>query len=97
MLLKIVWSEADKAYEMHEISNIYTENDYLEAAIGKDKDSLQREIIVSEGQYWLNCKADAEFGDDGWEKAQVLTDTGFVLWEVENLDIELVKNEKVEA
>ena len=36
MILKIITSEADKAEEVYEISNYYTENDYLEAAIGKN-------------------------------------------------------------
>lgn len=94
MILKLIYSEIDNAYEFHEISNVYTENDYLECAIGKNKEALDRQIVVNEGQYWLNAKEDAEFGDDCWEVVQVLTDAGHVLWEVKNLDVELIKNEE---
>ena len=92
MLLKIVWSEADKATEVMEISNYYTENDYLEAAIGKNMTPGDREIIVNEGLIMINVNPDAE-GEDYWETIQVLSDGGFVLWETKNLDIELVKAE----
>ena len=93
MILKVVHSEADKAYEFHEISNIYTENDYMEGALQKNGEALDREIIVNEGQIWINVLPGAEFGDDTWEVVQVLTDAGSVLWEAKNLDIELVKTE----
>ena len=94
MILKIVWSEADKAEEVMEISNYYTENDYLEAAIGKNMSALDREIIVNEGEVWLNVKPDAEHGEDYWDEVVVLTDGGIELWKRKNLDIELVKQEK---
>lgn len=94
MILKIVWSEVDKAEEVMEISNYYCENTYLEAAIGKDKTSLDREIIVNEGEVWLNVQPDAEHGEDYWDEVVVLTDGGVELWKAKNLDIELVKKEK---
>ena len=93
MILKIVWSAADKAEEVMEISNYYAENDYLEAAIGKDKTSLDREIIVNEGEVWLNVNVDADNGEDHWEEVTVMTDGGVELWKTRNLDIELVKAE----
>ncbi len=93
MILKVVINEEDKIFELHEISCIYTEKGYLEGALKKDGTALEREIIVHEGQYWVNAKPGAEFGDDYWETIQVLTDAGSVLWEVKKLDIKLVKVE----
>ena len=94
MILKIVWSEIDKSEEVMEISKYYTENDYLEVAIGKNMCALDREIIVNEGEVWLNVKSDAEHGEDYWEEVVVLTDGGVELWKTKNLDIELVKQEQ---
>lgn len=93
MILKVVINEEDKIYEFHEISCIYTEKGYLEGALKKDGKALEREIIVHEGQYWVNAKPSAECGDDYWESIQVLTDAGSVLWEVKKSDIKLVKVE----
>ena len=90
MILKIIWSGQDKAEEVMEISNYYTENDYLEAAIGKDKTALDREIIVNEGEVWVNVNPGAEHGEDYWEEVVILTDGGVELWKTRNLDIELI-------
>lgn len=94
MILKIIWSEVDKVEEVMEISNYYSEGNYLEAAIGKDSSSLDREIIVNEGEVWLNVIAGAEHGEDYWEEVVVMTDGGVELWKAKNLDIELVKQEQ---
>ena len=94
MILKIVWSAVDKAEEVMEISNYYAEGNYLEAAIGKNMKAIDREIIVNEGEVWLNVKAGAENGEDYWEEVVVLTDGGVELWKRKNLDIELVRQEQ---
>jgi len=93
MILKIIWSEEDKCEDVMEISNYYSEDDYLEAAIGKDMTSGDREIIVSEGLVMINVLPDAE-GEDYWETIQVLSDSGFVLWETKNINLELIKQEQ---
>lgn len=97
MILKIIWSEVDKAEEVMEISNYYTENDYLEVAIGKNKTSLDREIIVNEGEVWINVKPDAEHGEDYWDEVVILTDAGIELFKTTNLDIEQIKQEQKEG
>jgi len=94
MILKIIWSREDKADEVMEISNYYSENDYLEAAIGRNKTSQDREIIVNEGEVWTMSKVDAEHGEDYWEEVIVMTDGGFELWKAVNFDIDLVKEEQ---
>lgn len=94
MILKIVWSKIDEAEETMEISNYYTEIGYLEASIGKNKTALDREIIVNEGEVWLNVKADAEHGEDYWDEVVILTDGGIELWKTTNLDIEQIKEEQ---
>lgn len=97
MIMKVIWSEIDKADEVMEISNYYTEINYLEVAIGKNKTQLDREIVVNEGELWINVKPDAEHGEDYWEEVIILTDGGFELYKTTNLDIEQIKEEQIEG
>lgn len=84
--MKIVWSEADKAEEVFEISGYYTEMDYVEAARGKDSSNAENEIILNNGQVWTMTAESAEEGDDAWEQVIIMSDTGFELFKAEKVN-----------
>lgn len=90
MILKIIWSKVDKCEEVMEISNYYAEDNYLEATIGKNMTSSDREIIVSEGLCNVNVLPGKD-GENCWEEVIVYSDNMVEIWKTKNLDIKLVK------
>lgn len=74
MILKIVWSKEDDAIDYMEIDHIYTETDYMEAAIGKNTTPGDREIILQNNEVWITMAPESDSGEDLWEEVVVYTD-----------------------
>lgn len=70
MILKITLSKEDNQTEAFQISNYYSEPNYLEADInGSGKDD--REIVLTEGLYLEQ--------EDNWERIEIMSDQGYPL------------------
>ena len=67
MILKIILSKEDNQTEVFQISNYYSEKDYLEADINEPGID-GRVIVLNEGLYYKE--------DDDWEEIEVLSDQG---------------------
>ncbi len=90
MIMKIIINPEDNMTEVCEISEYYTEPDYLEVVKGKEVNSGLKEIINQEGEIFIT--EDGE-GDNFWKEIIILTDAGFELLKIENLEWEEIQKE----
>ena len=90
MIMKIIINPEDEMVEVCEISKYYTENDYLEVIKGKETNPDLNEIIVSEGEIFIT--EDNE-GDNFWKEVIIMSDAGFELLKINNLDWEQIQKE----
>lgn len=74
MIMKIVWSLEDDAIDYMEVDHIYTEDGYMECALGKNKTAGDRQIIVQDNEIWITATPDAETGEALWEELYIYTD-----------------------
>jgi len=80
MLLKIIFSKEDNAFEIFEINNFYTEcNNYIECSFGKDADlnGELREIVLNNNKIEIN-NIDSDF-----DQLIITSDTGLELLNIE--------------
>ena len=90
MIMKIVISPEDKMIQVYEIARYYTESgNYLEVIAGKDVKGLNEIVLDGEGKYFDENTPE---GDEFWKELTIMSDAGFELLKIENLDWELVKN-----
>jgi len=90
MIMKIIINPEDNMVEVCEIAQYYTEPDYLEVIKGKEIKSDLNEIIASEGEIFIT---EDNKGDNFWKEITIMTDAGFELLKINNLEWESIQKE----
>ena len=89
MIMKIIINPEDNMTEVCEISEYYTEQDYLEVIKGKEVNPDLKEIINQDGEIFITDDGE---GDNYWKEIIIMSDAGFELLKIENLEWEKIKN-----